>query len=307
LVLSDLARQVLSGDRRAVARAITIVENKERNYAALLKSLERRTGHAFILGITGPPGAGKSTLVDKLIEKYRAKNLKVGVVAIDPTSPITGGALLGDRVRMLTHATDMGVFIRSTASRGSSGGIARSTAEVVQVLDSAGTDVIFIETMGIGQSDIDIVQLAHAVLVVLMPGLGDDVQASKAGLMEVGDIYVVNKSDLEGADLMALSLLSMAKETKSRSAVVIMVSALQGAGVDRLVSAIEEIRSRLTTSTGKEMRLRRIRGTIIEMARSDVMAGFNERNRTGIPDRLAEQVLSGKLDLSEAARRLARK
>ncbi len=303
----SLAKRVLSGDRRALARAISTVENREGNYAALLRSLARKTGHAFVLGITGPPGTGKSTVVDKLVEKFRAKNLRVGVIAIDPTSPITGGALLGDRVRMLKHATDTGVFIRSTASRGSYGGLARSTAEVVQVLDAAGTDLIFIETVGIGQSDIEIVRLAHAVLVVLMPGLGDDVQASKAGLMEVGDIYVVNKSDLEGADLMALGLLSMVKETKSRSATVIKVSALQDVGVDKLVSAIEEIRSKLHTREGKEMRLRSIRGTIVEMARSDLMAVFNEMNRTGLPDRLAEEVLSGKLDILAAARRLSRK
>ncbi len=290
-----------------MAKAISTVENREGNYSALLKSLTGRTGHAFVLGITGPPGTGKSTLVDKLIEKYRAKDLKVGVVAIDPTSPITGGALLGDRVRMLTHATDKGVFIRSMASRGSYGGLARSTAEVVQVLDAAGTDVIFIETVGIGQSDIEIVRLAHAVLVVLMPGLGDDVQASKAGLMEVGDIYVVNKSDLQGADLMLLSLLSLAKETKSRSVAVIKVSALQDVGVDKLVSAVDAIRSRFHTDQGREMRLRSIRGTIVEMARSDLMEVFNERNRRGLPDRLAEDVLSGKLDILAAARRLSRK
>lgn len=307
MVRRTLADEVLAGDRRALARAISKVENREKDYATLLRSLARRAGHAFVLGITGPPGTGKSTLVDKLIEKYREKGLKVGVVAIDPTSPITGGALLGDRVRMLAHATDRGVFIRSMASRGSYGGLSRSTAEVVQVLDAAGTNVIFLETVGIGQSDIEVVRLAHAVLVVLMPGLGDDVQVSKAGLMEVGDIYVVNKSDLEGADLMALSLLTMAKESKSRSAAVIKVSALQDVGVDKLVSAIDAIRSKLDTPQGREIRLRRIRGTIVEMAQGDLIAAFDEKNRRGLPDRLAQEVLSGKLDISEAARKLSRK
>ena len=302
-----LAKQVLSGDRRALAKAISVVENREKNYASLMRSLSGKTGHAFVLGITGPPGTGKSTLVDKLIDKYRAKGLSVGVVAVDPTSPLTGGALLGDRVRMLRHTTDKGVFIRSMASRGSYGGLAKSTAEVIQILDAAGTEVIFIETVGIGQSDIEIVRLAHAVLVVLMPGLGDDVQVSKAGLMEVGDIYVVNKSDLEGADLMALNLFSMARETKSRSVAVLKVSALKDDGVDKLVSTIEGIRSKLHTPQGKEMRQRSIKGMIVEMARSELMAGFNQANRGPVPDRLADDVISGKLDIAEAARRLSQK
>ncbi len=301
-----LVAQVLEGKKEAIAKAISLVENREVGFEDLLTALGRKTGRAFVLGVTGPPGTGKSTLVDRLIERYRKKGMTVAVVALDPTSPITGGALLGDRVRMLRHATDKGVYIRSMASRGWAGGLSRSTSEVVQVLDAAGTDIIIIETVGIGQSDIEIVRVAHAVLVVVMPGLGDDIQVSKAGLMEIGDIYVVNKSDLEGADLMVLSLLSMVRESKARSATVIKVSALRDDGVDGLVSAVEGFRKLLRTPEGRELKLKSIRGMIVETAKNDVMAGLNEKLSGGLPEKLALDVLSGKLDVREAARRLSK-
>jgi len=301
-----LVKQVLEGKREAIARAITLVENRGRGFESLLAALERKGGNAFVLGVTGPPGTGKSTLVDRLIERYRKKGLKVAVVAIDPTSPITGGALLGDRVRMLKHATDRGVYIRSMASRGWRGGLAGSTSEVVQILDAAGTDLIIIETVGIGQSDIEIVSVAHAVLVTVTPGLGDDIQVSKAGLMEIGDIFVVNKADLEGADFMVTALLYMVRE-KKRQTPVIKVSALKDEGIDKIVEAVDRIRVTFTTPRGREIKLKSLRGMIVEMAKSEAMEGLNEKLAGKLPDRLAREVYEGRLDLREAARRLSRR
>ena len=300
---SKLASGIRKADRRALANAITIAENDAAGGAALLKLLKPpRT--AFIVGVTGPPGTGKSTLVDRLIERYRKKGLRVGVIAVDPTSPITGGALLGDRIRMADHAGDKGVFIRSMASRGWSGGLSRATTQAIQLMDAAGFDLIFLETVGIGQADIEVVGVSHAVLVVLMPGLGDDVQMSKAGLMEVGDVYVVNKSDIEGADLMVVSLLGMVKGVKSRSPAVLKVSALSGEGLDKLEDSIESIRSRFDAGT-LDLKLSSIKGMVIETARGDMMQRFG-RVSDSKAEKLAKLVLAGKLTVSEAAAKLAR-
>ena len=298
----ELSRQVLQGDRRALAKAITVIENDQRSAAKLLTAL-RPPGHAFVLGVTGPPGTGKSTLVDRLIELHRKKGLKVGVIAVDPTSPITGGALLGDRIRMADHAVDKGVYIRSMASRGWSGGLSRATSEVVQVMDAAGYDFILIETVGIGQSDIDVVSVSHAVLVVLMPGMGDDVQMSKAGLMEIGDVYVVNKGDLEGADLMVVSLLSLVRTMKSRSPPVIKVSALSGNGIEELGSVLDGIRSKFSEGS-RDMRLKATKGMMLEMAKGDVMESFI-KSSNAMAEKLSVEVLTGKTTVAEAARRLA--
>lgn len=298
-----LAKRVMSGDRRALARAITIVENEGSEARRLLSSVRPR-GQLFVLGLTGPPGTGKSTLVDRLIELYRKEGLRVGVVAVDPTSPITGGALLGDRVRMQRHATDVGVFIRSMASRGWSGGLARTTSQVIQLMDAAGFDLVLLETVGIGQSDIEVVGVAHAVVVVLMPGLGDDVQASKAGLMEVGDIYAVNKSDLEGADPMVVSLLSVVRTMKSRSPTVLKVSALKGEGLDILVHSIDAIRARFREGD-TDLRLKSYKGMILEMAKGDLLEKFT-RPAEARAERLARDVLAGKLTVNQAAARLSR-
>lgn len=304
MAVPELAKRVISGDRRAISRAMTVIENGGRQADLLLAALSRQPDRAFVVGVTGPPGTGKSTLVDRLVSLYRKKGKKVGVVAVDPTSPISGGALLGDRVRMSVHATDPGVFIRSMASRGWSGGLARATSQLTRVLDAAGTDVIFVETVGIGQSDIDVVSLAHAVLVVLMPGLGDDVQMSKAGLMEVGDVYVVNKSDLPGANAMAVNILSMVRGLKGRSPAVVQVSALKSDGLDKLVRAVELLRSRLG-SDGAKMKLRRARALIMELAKASALDAF-ERAAARKADGLAERVVAGELTIDEAARALSR-
>ena len=291
------------GDRNALARAITLVENDQSGAETLLRSLRSGAVRSFVLGVTGPPGTGKSTLVDRLIRAYRAKGLKVGVIAVDPTSPITGGALLGDRIRMTDHTTDKGVYIRSMASRGWSGGLTRSTAQVVQLMDAAGFEIILIETIGIGQSDIEIFGIAHAVLVVVMPGMGDDIQVSKAGLMEIGDIYVVNKSDLEGADQMVVNLLTMVRGLKSKPPAVTRVSALRNEGMGDLMGAIENLRSTFRQN-GSDMKLRSTKGMIFELAKSRVLDDFNRSAGPKI-EKLAREVLSERVSVNEAARRLA--
>src|SRR5579863_4897841 len=191
---------VRSGDVRALARAISAVENRAPGSSHLLKGLFPHTGRARVIGLTGSPGAGKSTLVDQLARSYRKENHTVGIIAVDPTSPYTGGAILGDRIRMQEHFADPGIYIRSMATRGSLGGLARTTADVTTVLDASGRDVILIETVGVGQDEVDIVRLADITIVILVPGMGDDVQTIKAGIMEIADIFVINKSDRDGAE-----------------------------------------------------------------------------------------------------------
>lgn len=205
----DLARRCLEGDTRAVARLISLLEDGDREAFGALAALASRAGTAQIIGITGPPGSGKSTLVDKLIGVFRARGKRVAVIAVDPSSPFSGGAILGDRLRMQGHATDPGVFIRSLASRGRLGGLSKATAFAVRALEAAGYDIVMIETVGVGQSEIDIVKVADSVVLVSVPGLGDDIQVIKAGIMEIGDIFVVNKSDRDGADRVVREIRAM--------------------------------------------------------------------------------------------------
>jgi LAO/AO transport system kinase len=298
-----LAGRVLRGDRRAVARAITLLENGDAS-PDFLDGLGKGLGRAFILGLTGPPGTGKSTLVDRLVAQYRERKMKVGVIAVDPTSPITGGALLGDRVRMARHTLDSGVFIRSMASRGWSGGLSAAVSEAIQVLDAAGMEVIVIETVGIGQSDIEIMKVAHAVVVVTMPGLGDDVQVSKAGLMEIGDVYAVNKSDLPGADAMAINLLSVVSGMKGRSPPVLKVSALKGEGINRLFDATEALRAKFLSPEGRSMRIRSASGIIRELAKKRLFSEFEDR-ATAESVELASKIINRTMTFDKAAGILA--
>jgi len=301
LELAELAASIRKGGRIGLAKGITLAEN-EPSLASKLLGLIGTPGRAFVVGITGSPGTGKSSLVDRLIEAYRKKGLRVGVIAVDPTSPITGGALLGDRIRMTEHAADPGVFIRSMASRGWSGGLSRATSQAIRLMDAAGYDLILLETVGIGQSDIEVVGVSHAVLVVLMPGLGDDIQVSKAGLMEIGDVYVVNKSDLEGADLMVVSLLSLFRGS-SRSPPVLKVSALTGDGIGTLQDAIERIRAPFAAGDAG-LRIRSIRGMIVETARGAAMEKLAVVSESSA-GRLAKEVLAGTMTIESAAARLA--
>lgn len=196
----DIVEELLKGNRLALSRAITAIENEYDEAVDIMKKLYPHTGHAFVLGITGPPGAGKSTLTDKLARAYRAQGKTVGIIAIDPTSPFTGGAILGDRIRMNGLTMDEGVFIRSMGTRGSLGGLSHKTADAIKAMDAFGKDIIFVETVGVGQSEVDIVKAADTTMVVLIPGMGDDIQAIKAGILEIGDVFTINKADHDGAD-----------------------------------------------------------------------------------------------------------
>jgi LAO/AO transport system kinase len=242
-----LSTRVLDGDSRALARAISLVEDESDAGTRLIRDLFAHTGRAYLIGVTGPPGAGKSTLVDRLITQLRAGGQTVGVVAVDPTSPFTGGAILGDRVRMQVHAGDDGVFIRSMATRGHLGGLARATSEVALLFDAAGKDVVLIETVGVGQDEVDIVRTADVSLVTIVPGAGDEVQALKAGIMEIADIFVVNKADREGADRTAASidaLLSLqAFGPDDWRPPIVKTEAISGKGVTELLEAVERFRA----------------------------------------------------------------
>jgi LAO/AO transport system kinase len=246
------AEQVRNGEIRAISRAITAIENHTAEAEPLLQTLFPQTGAAYLTGVTGAPGTGKSTLVDRLAAHYRKHNDHVGVIAVDPTSPYTGGAILGDRIRMQSHAGDNGIFIRSMATRGFLGGLARATAEVALLLDAAGKKQILIETVGVGQDEVDIVRLADCVLVVLVPGLGDDIQNMKAGLMEIGDIFVLNKADREGADRLEEQLHAMLALSMPRDGwhpPVIRTIATDSKGVDALAAAIANFRAHFESSS----------------------------------------------------------
>jgi len=255
-----LAERVLAGDARAIARAISLIEDESPAGAALVRGIFARTGRAYLIGVTGPPGAGKSTLVDKLTGLIRQSGQTVGIVAVDPTSPFTGGAILGDRVRMQAHAGDPGVFIRSMATRGHLGGVAQATGEAALVLDAAGRDVVLIETVGVGQDEVDIVRTADVSIVTIVPGAGDEVQALKAGIMEIADIFVVNKADREGADRTVASIEAMLSLQTYGEAdwrpPILKTEAVSGKGVPELLDAVGRFKAHTAAVLGSRRRAR---------------------------------------------------
>jgi LAO/AO transport system kinase len=296
----DLAAPVLAGETRAVARLLRDLDDDQPGAQETLRAIYPLTGRAFVIGVTGTPGAGKSTLVDELLVRLRARGGKVAVVAVDPTSPFTGGAVLGDRVRMQRHALDGGVFIRSLATRGQLGGLSRSTADAVSVLDAAGFETVLVETVGVGQDEVDVVRLADTTVVVTIPGLGDEVQALKAGILEIADVLVVNKADREGTDRTVRDLQTMLRlraEGPGQHEIVQTV-AVKGEGVDELLAAIERHRDRQQASGGFLERRRQhaqaqVRALLVERLRR---RADGEIARLGGLERLAEEVAARRRD-----------
>ena len=288
---NDLVAKAQAGDKRAIARLLSVVENEEPGAAGALRELYPKTGTAKIIGVTGPPGGGKSTLVNRLAGAYRETHARVAVVAVDPSSPFTGGALLGDRIRMHERFLDDGLFIRSMASRGHSGGLARTTARVVNVLDALGHGVVIVETVGVGQEEVEVIRVADTVCLVTVPGLGDDIQAIKAGVLEIADVLVVNKADRPGADETARDLgqmLTLGKLRTEWKPPIVRTSASTGDGIPDLVAAITRHQD-WSESSGERERRRRdaARATIEDLLREALVRRL--RDRVG-DDRLAAAV-----------------
>jgi len=273
--LKDWVARIREGEVRALARAITSIENREPESVELLKAVFPHSGKAQVIGLTGAPGAGKSTLVDQLAREYRKQGKTLGIVAVDPTSPYTGGAILGDRIRMQAHHADAGIFIRSMATRGFLGGLARTTADITSVLDAAGKDIVLVETVGVGQDEIDIVRLADVTVVILVPGMGDDVQTIKAGIMEIADVFVINKSDREGAErvereIRAMQTLAIRKDDWTPP--IVKTVATDGHGIGDLAAAIVQYQQfQQNTGLVTKKRAENWRERLLEMLRESLM------------------------------------
>jgi LAO/AO transport system kinase len=303
------AGQICAGDVRAIARAITAIEDNDARAEELLRQIFPSTGNAHVVGVTGAPGTGKSTLVDCLAAHYRCAGEQVGIIAVDPTSPYSGGAILGDRIRMQGHASDTGIFIRSMATRGSLGGLARATADVALILDAAGKQHVLIETVGVGQDEVDIVRLADCTLVLLVPGMGDDIQNMKAGLMEIADIFVLNKSDREGVENLETQLsamLELAPERDGWKPKIVRTVATENKGLGELAAAIAEYRRHFANASGRQAKKvehwkRRLVTLAQEMFLERAVAG---RDGAAALDTLAREVASRRKDPYSAVHEL---
>lgn len=297
----ELVRRARQGDVRAIARLISLAENEAPEATAALQELYTHTGSAHVIGVTGPPGSGKSTITDKMVKELRKQGFKVGVLAIDPTSPFTGGAILGDRVRMSDLNLDEGVYIRSMGTRGRLGGLSKATNYAVKILDACGYDYIFIETVGVGQSEVDIVKTAETVILIMVPGLGDDIQAIKAGILEIGDIFVVNKSDRDGANRVVIELemmLGLNPEKKAWIPPILMTVADQNKGVSEVVREVQKHHKHLN-DTG-EMRKRnrgRLEGEVMDLLLNKMINYVNDKiNSTGEFQKEIDRILGRETD-----------
>ena len=305
----QLIDRMLGGDRVALARLMTLVENRAPGLPALMSRLHPHTGRAHVIGVTGPPGAGKSTLTDRITARLRAAGHRVGIVAVDPTSPFSGGAVLGDRIRMQAHFLDPGVFIRSLASRGSHGGVARATRDVIRLLDAFGMDRILVETVGVGQTELDVMRLADTTVVVLVPEAGDAVQVMKAGLLEIADIFLVNKADRDGAERMRSELAQMLhlRPAAAWSIPVLLTQAATDGGTAAVLEALEQHRGFLAADPERARRERRRReGELIDILDEELRRRL-ERGLGSAPDGvgpLLEAVRGGDLDPYTAAQRI---
>jgi len=311
--VEELTKGVLAGNRRSIAKAITAIENNAPEARELVAQVYPHTGKAHIIGLTGAGGAGKSTLIEKIVREYRRRGKTVGVVAVDPTSPFTGGAFLGDRIRMQELSTDEGVFIRSMASRNYSGGIAKATKDAVKILDASGKDIILVETVGAGQSEVEIIKVAQTIVVIHAPGLGDEIQAIKAGIMEIADVFVVNKADRENANKAVMDIQSNLQLNSKESIwkpSVLKTVALTGEGVSELIEKLEEHRCFLEgdVECKRDMLKAKVEAELIEAIKEKMTNSIIDRLKSDEKyDDLLQKILDRKVDPASAAERLLRK